>query len=106
MKSGDTIDGSDLDFLNPKIGYLIDVATMSSDGVLKIDRTMTGGIAGIGKNAKLTLTPGTIGNMKGFNFELSGVSASIKDKIYTSGFINGNKLYFYEKGKLLSVPIK
>jgi RHS repeat-associated protein len=106
MKSGDYIDGSDLDFLNSNIGYLIDEATMGSNGNLNIDRTMAGGIAGIGKDAKLTLKAGSIGNMKGYNFELTGVSASVKNKIYTSGFINDNKLYFYEKGKLLSVPIK
>ena len=106
MKNGDYIDGGDLDFLNSKIGLLINEATMNSHGELTIDRTLAGGIAGIKKNAKLVLTPGSIGNMKGYNFELTGVSESIKNKIYTSGFINDNKLYFYEKGKLFSVSIE
>jgi RHS repeat-associated protein len=106
MKAGDYIDGSDLDFLNSNIGLLLDEATMGKDGTLNLDRTLAGRIAGIGSDAKLTLKPDSIGKMKGYTFNISGVSASVKEKIYTSGFINDNKLYFYEKGKLVSVPIK
>lgn len=106
MKNGDYIDGDDLNFLNSKIGYLIDKATMGSNGVLNIDRTLLGRGAGIGSDAQLILKAGTLNGMTGYNFEITGVSASVSNKIYTSGFINDNKLYVNEKGKIYAVPIK
>jgi hypothetical protein len=106
MKNGDYIDGDDLSFLNSKIGYLIDEATMGSNGVLNIDRTLAGRVAGIGSDAKLTLKAATLNGMTGYNFKLTGVSASVSNNIYTSGFINDNKLYVNEKGKIFAVPIK
>ncbi|QSW87973.1 RHS repeat protein [Flavobacterium endoglycinae] len=105
MKTGDYIDGGDLNFLNPQIGLVLDEATMGANGELNVERTFAGRVAGIGSDAKLTLKAGTLNGMKGFNFKLSGVSEGIKKKIYTSGFINDNKLYVHEKGKLYVVPI-
>ncbi|WP_124020574.1 hypothetical protein [Flavobacterium tructae] len=102
MKPGDYIDGGDLDFLNSKIGLILDKATMSSNGTLQLERTFAGRMAGVGTDAKLTIKPQTLNGMKGYNFKLTGVSTT---KIYTSGFVNDNKLYFYEKGKLFSTPI-
>ncbi|KIQ17283.1 hypothetical protein RT99_19320 [Flavobacterium sp. MEB061] len=102
MKPGDYIDGGDLDFLNSKIGLILDKATMSSNGSLQLERTFAGRMAGVGTDAKLTIKPQTLNGMKGYNFKLTGVSTT---KIYTSGFVNDNKLYFYEKGKLFSAPI-
>ncbi|MCC9020227.1 RHS repeat domain-containing protein [Flavobacterium lipolyticum] len=105
MKTGDYIDGGDLSFLNSQIGLILDEATMGANGELNIERTFAGRVAGIGSDAKLSLKAGTLNGMKGFNFKLSGVSDGIKKKIYTSGFINDNKLYVNEKGKLYVVPI-
>ncbi|MET3012853.1 RHS repeat domain-containing protein, partial [Flavobacterium psychrophilum] len=103
MKPGDYIDGGDLDFLNSKIGLILDKATMSPNGTLQLDRTFAGRMAGVGTDAKLSIKPQTLNGMKGYDFKLTGVSTT---KIYTSGFVNDNKLYFYEKGKLFSAPIK
>ncbi|RTZ01458.1 hypothetical protein EKM02_05500 [Flavobacterium sp. RSP49] len=103
MRPGDYIDGGDLDFLNSKIGLILDKATMSPNGTLQLDRTFAGRIAGVGTDAKLSIKAQTLNGMKGYDFKLTGVSTT---KIYTSGFVNDNKLYFYEKGKLFSAPIK
>ena len=59
-------------------------------------------MAGVGTDAKLIIEPQTLNGMKGYNYKLTGVSTT---KIYKSGFVNDNKLYFYEKGKLFSTPI-
>lgn len=103
MKPGDYIDGSELDFLNAKIGLILDKATMTSEGVLQLDRTFAGRVAGVGADAKLVIKAQTLNGMHGYDFKLTGVSST---KIHTSGFVNDNKLYFYEKGKLYSQPIK
>jgi hypothetical protein len=76
---------------------------MTSSGVLQLDRTFAGRMAGVGTDAKLIIKPRILNGMNGYDFKLTGVSST---KIYTSGFVNDNKLYFYEKGKLFSTPIK
>lgn len=103
MRPGDYIDGGDLDFLNSNIGIILDKATMQSEGILILDRTFAGRMAGVGSDAKLIIKAKVLNKMSGYDFKLTGVKTN---QIYTSGFINDNKLYFYDKGKLFSVPIK